>query len=398
MRNLLARNNYLPIVSALKSAAARSPDDVNLALLILALLSVRLTLYAFVTHHFYHQYVSLCQWDCGWYANTAKSGYDLRPVTDHGFPQANWAFFPVFPALMKVISHFLRIPYNAAGFVAANLCLCIFVFFAAKYLKLIVPGTNTAAMALFIFAFPYGFYFSVPYTESTYAALTMAAFYYLEGRKLITSSAIAAILTATRVTGILFTPILVFHYLKLMIDSGREGNKAAAKAVFVSGIFPVAIAPLGLFCFMLYLYLHVGDALAFFHVQVAWQRTEADPFPQFLNGLFAFDLDQTFVLKGGSLTFWAFSALFSWLLCLRLLLKKRYAECWFLLMSTMIPLSAGLVGMSRYVYANPIFVVFLFDYLWTSKYRSFFGEIIFASIALQLYLVHLWSLNYNSLI
>jgi hypothetical protein len=399
MRNLLVRNNYLLIVSALKSAAARSPDDLSLALLILALLTVRLTLYVLVTHHIHHLYDALCRFDCGWYVITAQSGYGLHPQVGAGvLPFMNWAFFPVYPGFIKAISFVFRISYNQAGFFAANFCLCVFVFISAKYLKLIVPGTNTVALALFIFAFPYGFYFSAQYTESTYAALTMAAFYFFARGKIITSSAVAAILTATRVTGVLFTPILVFHYLKLVVDSLRVGNKAAAKAIFVSAIFPVAIAPLGLFCYMFYLYLHTGDAFAFIHIQRAWQRTEADPFPQFLRGLLQFDLDQTWVLKGGSGTFCALSALCSWLLCLRLLLKKRYAECWFLLMSTMIALSAGLVSMPRYVYANPIFVVFLFDFFWTSKYRSLFAEIIFASLALQLYLVHLWSLNYNSLI
>ncbi|CAN1500604.1 hypothetical protein MCEZE4_00486 [Burkholderiaceae bacterium] len=43
------------------------------------------------------EYFYVCQWDCHWFADIVRNGYDLFP---HGNPTgnaANWAFFPFFP-------------------------------------------------------------------------------------------------------------------------------------------------------------------------------------------------------------------------------------------------------------------------------------------------------------
>ncbi|MCX8515193.1 MAG: hypothetical protein ORN24_06450, partial [Burkholderiales bacterium] len=49
---------------------------------------------------------AMCKWDCQWYLTIINNGYDLHtrtyPRLWHGL--ANWAFFPLYPYLVKIIS------------------------------------------------------------------------------------------------------------------------------------------------------------------------------------------------------------------------------------------------------------------------------------------------------
>jgi hypothetical protein len=376
-------------------------ENQRLALLILGLLAARLILYTLAAAAAPGGAAvplsdALCQWDCGWYQDIALNGYELTPQPHPGptFGQADWPFFPAFALLLRAAAALL--PYNDAlcGMIVANLFLCVFVYVACLYLRRVAPQTSVPALAVFLFCFPYSLYLSLPYTESLYAALTMLSFHCLVRGKLLPASLVAGLLAATRVTGVLLTPIIAAHFLQRMCRGWRTGGWPGAFAAFRAALLPLGLAPLGLFAFMLYLYLHVGDALAFIHVQRAWQRAGGDPFTVFMNGLFSFDLGNAFAQHTASGTYCALCAIAGALVTARLFSQRRLAECWFLAMSIILPLTHGLPSFPRYLLANPVFMVFLFDAIWSSKYRAFFTEIILASSFLQLWMVQLWTQKY----
>jgi len=388
-------------VNRRSAVCRRLSANQRLALLILALAAARLVLYALSAAAAPGGATvplsdALCQWDCGWYQDIAIYGYELSPQPHPGptFGQADWPFFPLFPLLLRAAAALLSYSDALSGMIVANLCLCVFVYVAALYLRRMTPQTSAPALAIFLFCFPYSLYLSLPYTESLYAALTMLSFYCIARGNLLPASLFAGLLSATRVTGVLLTPVIAVHFLKRMFRAWRTHGLAGAFAVFRAALLPLALAPLGLFAFMLYLYRHVGDALAFIHVQRAWQRAGGDPFTVFTGGLFSFDLGNAFARNTASGTYCALCAIAGALITARLFSQRRYVECWFLAMSIILPLTHGLPSFPRYLFANPIFMVFLFDAIWSSKYRAFFTEIILASIFLQLWMVQLWTQKY----
>ena len=108
---------------------------------------------------------------------------------------------------------------------------------------------------------------------------------------------------------------------------------------------------MGLFLYMHYLYLIVGDAFAFKHIQIAWGREMQSFYSVLVDGLskpwstYPFYCAITTVV-GISLTF-------------ILLLKKRYEEFIFMFIAILIPLSTGIVSMPRYIYTLfPIYISF----------------------------------------
>ena len=368
----------------------------SLVVLVTALLSVRLVLYSLVAGGVHILPNALCRWDCGWYMSIVQTGYPKLPNAEPGatFDQASWAFFPVFPLLVGALRYVLGVSPLLAAVMVANISFGFFVFYAAKYVALINPAANKLACAIFISSFPSSFYFSIPYTESVYAALAIVSFWFLMRGRLLSASVFSAILSATRVTGVLLTPLFVWQYLTVIIKAIRNGETKAALHTLLASMLPIAVAPVGLFLYMLYLYVHVGDGFAFLDVQRAWGRSSQNPLTALWLGLESVDIISFAPFKSESGTIDALCASVALLFSIRLALLRRFGECWFLFASTVVPLTHGLGSLARYSLAQPIFLVYLFDFLWGLKCRLIFWVIIISCVPVQLLLVQLWVRGY----
>jgi hypothetical protein len=105
------------------------------------------------------------------------------------------------------------------------------------------------------------------------------------------------------------------------------------------------IAPLGLFAYMLYLHLHIGDALAFSHVQRAWARPTGLP-PVFVwNALTSFPTEGWLPTPPQQL---AAATLAAYALAIVLLLRRQYGMAVYALMCLTAPLFAGMASTLRF--------------------------------------------------
>ena len=120
----------------------------------------------------------------------------------------------------------------------------------------------------------------------------------------------------------------------------------------------------------------------------------SNPLIALWQGLTQFDLFSFAPRAGESQTLNALSGLAGLLLSAWLLIRRRYAESWFLALSIVIPASHGLDSLARYTLAQPLFMVFLFDAVCAARSRLFFWGIIALSVPLQLFLVRLWMHGY----
>ena len=378
-----------------KRFAALSPD-LRLGVLIAGLLLIRLALYGWLAGGLHALPTALCHWDCDWYWGVATGGYPTHPKTVPGptFGQATWAFFPVYPALIAGTARLLGLQVLVAAISVANLALCIFAFLAVKYLQLIEPARSGPALALFLFAFPGSLYFSLPYSEAVYAVFAIAAFWCLARRGLLAARGVAAVGSATRVYRGVLAPGRAMPYLIAFWRALRRGDRAGTANALSAALLPVALAPLGLFLFMLYLYIRTGDGLAFLHIQRAWGRFNGNPIVSLWQGLARLDLLSFAPRTTESTTLNALSAVAGLLLSTWLLIRRRYAESWFLAMTIVIPITHGMDSLSRYTMAQPLFLVFLFDFIATFRSRLVFWSVIGVCVPLQLFLVRLWMQGY----
>jgi Mannosyltransferase (PIG-V) len=199
-------------------------------------------------------------WDTQWYTDIARRGYDWKKSVG----TSPVAFFPLYPLLIRIGVILTHRSYLGVALVTSNVCF----LGALGYLWRLASWEFDAEVAgrtiLYITVFPTALFFFAGYTESLFLLLTVASFYYLRRRDWLLAGAFGALASATRVTGILLLVPFVYEYARYSNFSWR---KAEAR-----GLVGLALVPVGLLAFMLYLRNSVGDAFAFGHYQVAWQK------------------------------------------------------------------------------------------------------------------------------
>ncbi|MEJ2418984.1 MAG: mannosyltransferase family protein [Exilibacterium sp.] len=317
----------------------------------------------------------MCSWDCGWYTSIMTGGYDLAPHAHPNGDAANWAFFPLFPLLTKALADSAGIHILVASTIIVNLSFIVAMCVLYEYLKKLVDEDAARFTAVLLAFSPYSLYFSAPYTEALYFLLMVSTLYCASSDKWIAAGLFAAALSATRNLGVLlFFPLLAIgikqHGLKPLIKLSNGTERV---------ILCLSLVPLGLFLYMFYLHQHVGDALAFKHVQVAWGRTVGSPFRI---------IGRAFSHENLFLNFSAVIACFG-LFCGGYLLKKRFfTEGIILLIGTIIPLTTSINSIARYTFS--LFPIYLAIVLLTDRSPRIRMFVLYLFISLSGFCIMSW--------
>lgn len=282
-------------------------------------------------------------WDSYWYMDIAKNGYSTVGSIAGNPDQTNFPFFPLYPMLMKLIGGITGGKYFLAGLLISNACLLISAF---VLYQLVVKdaGPKTARRAIkYLFLFPISFIFSGVFTESLYLCLTLLCFYCAKRRNWWLVGVFGALLSATRTLGVLIVLPMLFEYLRSI------GFKL--KQVRFNSLFLLLI-PLGLLIFCVYSYQATGDFLYFKTNQAAWQREIANPVVVLWQaGRTGIETANPKILLELGFSLLA-------LMLLNIGYRKIGFAYWLVGMySIVIPLSAGIDSMARYVL--PIFPMFI---------------------------------------
>jgi hypothetical protein len=288
----------------------------------------------------------LCRWDCQWYVRIVETGYDPFPVP--GMINAgNWAFFPLFPLLVALVRLVTGLPTMVA---ATGLSIALSVVSARIAWPLL--GRDIRAYTLFsafLLSGPFSIYFTTFYTEALFLFLTVCVFAALRDRRFLLAGILAGLLSATRIVGVFIVFAILFEMVRAHREAGgtwRDFVPAVCRRA--DWLLALAVAPLGLFIYMAYLHVLVGDALAFAHVQRAWARPSGDPLTFLYFALTRFP--ETGWLPSVSQQL-ALAALTGYALTVVLLVRRRFAMAIFCALCITAPLFAGMASMLRFVSA-----------------------------------------------
>ena len=333
--------------------AARGVSQTAILLAIpagLGLLGYILRLFAFLqagwSPTFWNYPDGLCRWDCLWYVNLAEGGYDRYPAAsllDNG----NWAFFPLFPMLVGGL-------HVATHLVTIHIASLLSMLFSGLALLTAWPllGRDLRAYTLyaaFLLCGPFSIYFTTFYTEVLFVLLTNGVLLALQRSNYLAAGALSALLSATRIVGVFIVFAIVLSYL---IDYRARGGtwRGLPGAIWRDPtiVLAVLLVPLGMFAYMAYLHGHMGDALAFSHVQRAWGRVTGNPLVYLWSALTDFSGNAFFLSTNQWL---GLSAVVGLGLTAGLAWRRRYPEALFCLICLVVPLSAGMASMLRFVAA-----------------------------------------------
>ena len=333
----------------------------------------------------------ICRWDCEWYVNIATSGYDPFPVPGN-IDAGNWAFFPLYPAIIGALHKLSMLPVMVIATTVSILFSGLAALVAWPLLE-----KNLKAYTLycaFLLCGPVSIYFTTFYTEVLFVLLSNCLFLGLKRTNYLAAGASAAFLSATRIVGVFGAIAIVVQFITDRLQAGDKWRTLPLTALktpeFVLAVF---IAPLGLFAYMLYLHLYIGDALAFSHVQRAWGRVNGNPAFYLWQALTNMPTEGFWPSISQQLGLAALAALG---LSFVLVWRRQYSAAVFCLICVILPMAAGMASMLRFVTAMSPLVLTLMLFL--ARWQILFVVALLGFIAADYYFTFGWLKGYLTLV
>ena len=321
------------------------------------------------------------EWDAKKYAYIINHGYTHPTDID---PQANWAFFPLYPLVcmgLKFIT-FGLIPTFYVGMIVANVCIFAAAFLAIKTIRLIGLTKNEREfyerpnpegskaidffngifkdgmlLGWFLFMGPFTMYMGTMYTESMYIFFIVFSFYLMKKKQFLLAGFLIIGAGLTRNMGVLLVvPLLIEMYLDWRHTTGRKNVFRFLGHIFATPVklLAVLVTPIGTFSYMLFLYFFCGDAFAFKNVQIAWRTEEHFPIVGVLLDAISIGSDVYHMLLGwiciGAIAVFIY-----------MLVRRLYSEAVFGGLTLAVPLTSAVMSTPRFISGDYVVWIGAYD-------------------------------------
>jgi len=199
----------------------------------------------------------LSLWDGGWYLSIVRDGYPSFVLPGVGVAsQSSIAFFPGYPLLVRTLSEHLGISPVFAG-CSVSLLAGLGATAALWHLAVRLSDEETADKTVVLFAFlPSAFVMSMVYADALFLVLAVCCLIALIDERWLTAGGTAAAAGLVRPTAVALTIACAWAAIVAVRRTGRWRAMIAP-----------AIAPAGALLYLGYIWIHTGDAFAFFEVQ-----------------------------------------------------------------------------------------------------------------------------------
>lgn len=191
------------------------------------------------------------RWDAAHYLRIAEIGY-----TTHGRDGLWIVFFPLFPALVRVVA-LTGLSLLTSGLVVASLTTAL----AAVVLHSLVASESDDAEAnravILLFAMPTAYFLATPYTEGLFLLTCVSSLYLARRRQWWLAALMAAAATATRITGLAVLPALA---VEAWIQGGPIVERAKKTTI-------AAMGALGFGAYLMINFVVYGSPLHFMAVE-----------------------------------------------------------------------------------------------------------------------------------
>jgi hypothetical protein len=219
------------------------------------------------------------RWDAVHLTKIAAYGYQ----NNEGYR----AFLPLSPFLQRAIGDILSLivhPKSAfsrealfyfAGVILANACTYITMLLCYVLVKKEKGAWAARLTLLFLVVYPYSMFLFAGYSEPLFFLLAVAVFFFLQRNRWWLAAFCATLLMLTRVAGALIVIPFLVLYIQRFWPQWRE--RVFPWRAMVRRALPVAIIPLGLGIYMLYLYHIWHNPFIFQAAEAAWNRHASVP-------------------------------------------------------------------------------------------------------------------------
>lgn len=322
-------------------------------------------------------------WDAEWYRGIATEGY---PSSATG--TASWAFFPLYPLTVRVVSAAFGGNLDLAGYLVSNVCYAIACGYSYRYILITRRKEEEAYFYIALMTWGIcGFYDAILYTEAMYLMFLTMCFCYLKEEKFLKMGICGLMMSATRNTGVFFVFVVVLDRFRHWQEEQKNAGKGTDFAGFLKAsfgnerlVFGTMLIPAGMFTYMYYLFLRTGDGFAFMHIQKAFMQDTRPGIVQVWA--------RTFRLYAGQA--WVYAYLAGLILVLALILaNRRLDETVWGILNWLIPQQRGLGSMQRYFHTCVVVELTFADYCMKLKRWMRVGILILMFLA-ECLLMSMW--------
>jgi hypothetical protein len=202
-------------------------------------------------------FLTFAQWDAGWFLRVADEGYDI-PATS--------AFFPLYPLVVRAVGFVLG-PTLVAAVLISLVAAGVGAVLVWQIARRVVGEAAANDSVLLLALYPSALAFTSAYSDGLFVALAAGSFLAaMRGRGWI-AGVLGGLAVATRLVGLALVPALL-----ILLWPRRYAGRELLRPL------PVALVPLGLGLYCLYLEHRFGDSVAFANAQSLYWLRETSPF------------------------------------------------------------------------------------------------------------------------
>ncbi len=207
------------------------------------------------------------RWDSVWYLSIARTGYAHAART---------VFFPLYPGLVSFGGSFVGNSFYAVVGIAVSCGCSIGALYLLYRLVSLEFDARLARNTVWIFSWlPIAMTLSAVYSESLFLLLAVGCFYAARQGRWALAGLAGGLAAATRNGGILLlVPLLVLYFYGPRQDREPDRGAVGFEPRFRprSDLAWVALVPLGLLAYMVFLQVEVGNPFDPFTHQLHWGR------------------------------------------------------------------------------------------------------------------------------
>lgn len=260
------------ITSSIRRASQRAAPAVG-AFVAVKLLGLA-TLTAFATAVDQRAHHVLTSWDAQWYAGIARDGYGFVRVHDDGRLLSDYAFFPLYPFLERVVAQVTGLPYVDAGLAVswlASVAAAWAIFAVADQLY----GRRAGLLVTVLWAaLPVSIVQSMAYSESLFTALAAWSLYAVLTERWLWAGLLACLAGMTRPVGAAVVAAVVVAVLLKGLRIVREDPSGpTSRSTLPRLVLAAVLAPAGWFGYVGWVGLQTGSPTGYFTVTSHWGNT-----------------------------------------------------------------------------------------------------------------------------
>jgi hypothetical protein len=214
----------------------------------------------------------LVHWDGGWYRDIAKNGYGFTRVVPDGRSLSDYAFFPLYPALERLVSEVTGLRLVDAGLLISAVSSVVAAWGIFAVARHVFDERVGVVLVVLWSALPIGIVQSMAYTESLFTALAAWALYSILRDRFILAGALASLAGLTRPLGAAVVLAVVIS-AALRLRSSRSSRMAAegpSREQPARVLVGALIAPAGLVGYLGWVAVRQGSPFAYFDVTDGW--------------------------------------------------------------------------------------------------------------------------------